>query len=138
MRRFRRIEATSAFAYLDSSALVKLVLEEPESRVLEDEVRSIPLASSEIAVVEVMRACKHAARHGEQRARQLLESTFLVEVRRPLLEHAARLTSDSLRSLDAIHLATALEIVPDEFVAYDRRLLAAAAEAGLRVVSPGA
>lgn len=66
----------------------------------------------------------------------LFDRIELVAVTRDLLRRAAELTSERLRSLDAIHLATALEVDPDEVVAYDRRLLEAAEAAGLRTSSP--
>jgi uncharacterized protein len=52
-------------------------------------------------------------------------------------QNVRRLASRSLRSRDAIHVATALQIAPDEFVAYDERLLAAAQAEGLRTAAPG-
>jgi predicted nucleic acid-binding protein len=62
---------------------------------------------------------------------------MLVDVTDALLRAAAGLASSSVRTLDAIHLASALRVEPDELVAYDRRLLAAGAENGLDVISPG-
>ncbi len=127
--------------YLDASALVKLVVAEPESdplaRLLGPEPR---IASSEIAVTEVVRAVRLADSRPEvtDRARRRLEEITLVALTRDLLEQAAMTAPPRLRTLDAIHLATALEIEPDEFLAYDRRLLDAAAAAGLSVASPGA
>ena len=96
------------------------------------------MASSEIAIVEVGRACRRARPDAERAGRRLLEGVFLAKLDRQLLEDAAELTSEALRSLDAIHLASALALEPDEFLTYDRRLLVAAAEAGLTVASPGA
>lgn len=131
---------TEVLAYLDSSALVKLALQERESRQLEAHVDPAAVATSEIAIVEVTRACKVSMgdEEGARRARDLLRNTILLELDRRLLEHAAQLATAGLRSLDAVHLATALAAEPDEFVAYDRRLLDAAATAGLSVASPGA
>jgi predicted nucleic acid-binding protein len=98
------------------------------------------MTSSELAIVELARVEKATQPSGTARATAhgLLAEVDLVSVTRGLLEQAAELTSSRVRSLDAIHLATALAIVPDELVAYDRRLLDAAAEAGLTVASPGA
>ena len=62
---------------------------------------------------------------------------MLVDVTDGLLRSAAVLTSRSIRTLDAVHLASALRLDPDAVVAYDRRLLEAAAEQGLAVASPG-
>lgn len=72
-----------------------------------------------------------------QATRRLLDSCLLVGVSDRLLRRAGELASATLRSLDAIHLASALRIEPDEVVAYDRRLVAAAVERGLAVSSPG-
>jgi uncharacterized protein len=61
---------------------------------------------------------------------------MLVAVSPQLLRAARELTSNTVRSLDAIHLATALRIEADELLAYDHRLLAAADEQGLQLASP--
>ena len=70
--------------------------------------------------------------------RRLLAGCFLVDVSDRLLRSAAALTSREVRTLDAIHLATALYIDANELVAYDRRLLEVAETHGLPVASPGA
>jgi uncharacterized protein len=67
---------------------------------------------------------------------RLLSSCTLVAVSAQLLRAARRLASASVRTLDAIHLASALRVEADELLAYDHRLLAAAAEQGLATVSP--
>lgn len=124
--------------YADSSALVKLVLTAPESRALGDYFEDRRLVTSEIALVEVVRAEKLAGPPASPivSALMLFERIELVAVSRGVLRRAAGLTSQRLRSLDAIHLATALELEPDELVAYDQRLLEAAQAAGLRTASP--
>ena len=125
-------------AYLDASALVKLVVAEPERPALVRHVREALLTTSELAIVELTLACRRAIQtpEAERRARELLRDISLVAADRAVLERAASAAPTSLRALDAIHLATALAIEPDEFVAYDRRLLDAAREAGLMVASP--
>jgi len=131
----------SDLRYLDASALVKLVVAEPESDPLARWLGPEPrIASSEIAITEVVRAVRLADSRSElvDRARRRLEETTLVELSRDLLERAATVGPARLRTLDAVHLATALALEPDEFVAYDRRLLGAAEAAGLTVASPGA
>jgi uncharacterized protein len=70
-------------------------------------------------------------------AELLLESCLLIEATDALLRQAADLASAAVRTLDAIHLATALRSDADELVAYNRRLAAAATARGLAVVSPG-
>jgi uncharacterized protein len=126
--------------YADSSALVKLIVDEPESDALESYVASGPqLATSRIALVEVARATTLANPAPEVREEtvRVLESCMLVDVSAALLRSAAALTTASVRTLDAVHLASALRVEADELVAYDRRLLRAAVANGLQVTSPG-
>lgn len=116
------------------------MIREPETDALERYVSPEEIVSSRLAIVEVIRAVR-IARPGEERvseARRLLEACLLVAIDEPILRRAAELASRELRSLDAIHLATVEDASPDEVVAYDRRLLAAAANAGFRTASPGA
>jgi predicted nucleic acid-binding protein len=97
------------------------------------------LATSRIALVEVPRATALAnpAPEVQEEAERLLASCLLVDVTDGLLRVAAGLASATVRTLDAIHLASAVRVQADELVAYDRRLAAAAAERGLAVASPG-
>jgi uncharacterized protein len=96
--------------------------------------------TSRIALVEVLRATSIANPAPEVRdeAERLLASCLLVDVTDWILRAASGLTSASVRTLDALHLASALRVQPDELIAYDRRLLGAAAEQRLVVSSPGA
>ena len=126
---------------LDSSALVRLVLDEPESAALERWLISrapSSVTASDLVRVELIRAVARAAPAGVPRARMLLAGVDLVPITRDLLETAADLGPPSLRSLDALHLATALSLgsALDAFVVYDERLARAATEAGLPVVAP--
>ena len=127
--------------YLDSSALLKLVVLEPESSALREFLRGRALRlSSALAEVEVPRALRRA-RHGagaRRRAAEVLARVALVALDRPILRAAAALGPPDLRSLDAIHLATAQAIGDDlaGIVSYDRRLSAAAFAAGLEVWAP--
>ncbi len=123
-------------AYLDSSALVKLARDEDETQALRHALASFHgQASSELAVVEVLRA---VPRRAEVRAVEALRSLALLRVERRLLLIASRLDPRPLRSLDAVHLATALSIgsALSVFVTYDRRLMAAAAMHGLPTAAP--
>lgn len=120
---------------------MKLIVEEPESGALEDHLEDGPLlATSRIALVEVPRATALAnpAAGVQAEAERLLASCMLIDITEELLRSAARLASRDVRTLDAIHLASALRIEPDELVAYDRLLLRAAADQGLDVSSPAA
>jgi predicted nucleic acid-binding protein len=95
------------------------------------------LWTSRLASVEVVRAAVIAnPAEGLERARSLLEGCALIDVDAEILEHASRLVNRRLRTLDAIHLASALLVGPEAVVAYDSRLLEAAELAGLRSVSP--
>jgi predicted nucleic acid-binding protein len=126
--------------YVDSSALVKLVIEEPESIPLEGYLlRDALLATSRIALVEVPRATALANPSEEVRteAARLLQACILVAVGDRVLRQAAAITSREVRTLDAIHLSTALYIEADELITYDRRLFAAAEAQGVAAAAPG-
>jgi uncharacterized protein len=119
---------------------VKLVIEEPETEALQAHLDSgaTVLATSRLAIVEVSRATGLANDSSEvqEDVDRLLSSCMLVSVSAELLRAARRLASASVRTLDAIHLASALRIEADELLAYDRRLLAAASEQRLPVATP--
>jgi predicted nucleic acid-binding protein len=125
-------------AYLDSSALAKLVVREPESDAVRVAVAQLASqASSELAVVEIGRRARTLGGRAEERARAVLRNTELRPIDRAILDRAAELEPSGLRSLDAIHLATALSLTGlDVFISYDSRLNEAAANAGLNVESP--
>jgi len=126
--------------FLDSSAIVKLVLDEFGSAGLKSYLENRQFAASELARTEVIRAVARRAPSHLELAFDIVEQAKLIQPTRALLDTAARLSSPSLRSLDAIHLASALEL-RDEltvFVAYDDRLLDAASALGMSVASPGA
>lgn len=117
------------------------MIEEPESAHLDRHLTDDSvLATSRIALVEVTRATRLAnpAPEVERETARLLESCVLVDVSDGLLRAAAALASRSVRTLDAIHLASAVRIEADELIAYDRRLVEAGARSGLAVASPGA
>lgn len=127
--------------YADASALVKLILEEPESRVLDDYLgEPLPqLTTSRLAVVEVTRAVKIARPEPDvlEETARLLESCVLLEVTAEILRRAAALASGRLRTLDAVHLASIVRLDPHEVLAYDRRLVGGAHELGFSVAHPG-
>ena len=119
---------------------MKLVIEEAESAHLESHLANdVVLATSRLALVEVPRAARIAnpSEELESESRRLLEACLLVDVSDRVLRSAATLASRQVRTLDAVHLATALYIDADELVAYDRRLLEAAEAQGLQVAAPG-
>lgn len=127
--------------YLDASALVKLIVAEPETDALLDWLGSSSAegASSDLARTEVLRAVRRAAPDRLVRAREVLEAVTLLEVPTPLFEEAGRIDPPSLRTLDALHLAAALDLGDDleGMVTYDDRLAAAAEAYGIPVVAPG-
>lgn len=109
--------------YLDASALVKLIARERESEALAEYLGvDAAIATSVIAAVEVPRAARAAERSDRvtELATRLIESCDLVELDAITRSLAARAEPDRLRSLDAIHLASALAIrdVLDAFVTY--------------------
>ena len=127
--------------YLDSSALVKLVVTEPESSALMEFLRSqSDRVSSAVALTEVPRALRRAGFGASERrrSREVMARIALVDVDRRILAAAAALDPPALRTLDAIHLATALAVREDlaAIVTYDRRLAAAAERAHLEVSVP--
>ena len=129
--------------YLDSSAVLKLVFLERETANLRRWLFDRPgvsLTSSELAKVEVLRGCRRIDVRALPQTRALLEDMHLIPLSGNVIEEASDLEEPLLRSLDALHLASALSIAPDltAFVAYDRRLVAAAAAAGLETIQPGA
>jgi predicted nucleic acid-binding protein len=128
-----------SLAYVDSSALVKLVVREPESDALRRYLASAgPLASSILATVEVSRAVARVAPDAGADAAGLFEGLNVLALDARIAARAATLSPAGLRTLDAIHLATALELRDDltAFVSYDDRLSSAARELGLPTVAP--
>jgi len=128
--------------YLDSSAVLKLVFEEPESAALDEWLAAradLPVVSSALAKVEVVRACRRIDSAALPEARALLAALDLIPLTGDVLDDAADVGDTPLRSLDAIHLASALTIRDElsAFVAYDLRLGDAAAAAGLPLARPG-
>jgi len=125
--------------YLDSSAIVKLVVREPETAELVKAIHADPdVVSSHIAWTEVVIATRRAGR-STARAERILDGIALVPVDDAILRGAATLGPNDLRTLDAIHLATAVSLRPDvgTIVTYDVRQARAASALGLEVWAPG-
>jgi hypothetical protein len=127
--------------YLDASALVKLVVTEAETRPLRaylaDTTRRL---SSRIAEVEVRRAVRRVARPGDQEhLAAILSAIEFIELDARISAQAAAVEPTALRSLDAIHVASALAVREElkAVVTYDARLADAARAAGLEVAAPG-
>lgn len=125
--------------YLDSSALVKLVIQEAESKALRRYLKERKArVSSALARVEVVRAVRSHSPAADQRARAVLARTRLLSLDDALLDEAAGLDPGILRSLDAIHIASACQLGDEleSLVTYDRRMAEAAQLLGLRVEAP--
>lgn len=137
-----------AVFYADASALVRLVREEAESAALRAYLADADLVSSELVLTEIPRAVRRAVAQDPtlppldlllERAGELVDALALRPLDRALLAGAGALAEPALRALDAIHVASAVDLDPIEaFVTYDERQAAAARLAGLRTMAPGA
>jgi predicted nucleic acid-binding protein len=126
--------------YFDASAFVKTVVDEPESDALRSYLSRVEgmHTSSALLRTEALRAVRHLGREATGRMRQALDDINLVAVTDGILEAAAMMDPGVMRTLDAIHLATALALGPDlvSIISYDRRMRDGAALLGLSVQSP--
>lgn len=125
--------------YLDSSAIVKLVVREPESAALRRYLRRRrPVLSSALARTEVLRALLPAGEAAVARGRDVLHRLDLVRLNDRVLNAAGAVRPPELRSLDAIHLAAAQQLGPEltALVTYDERMAAAGKQLGFRIVKP--
>ena len=128
--------------YLDSSALMKLVRREAETDALNewlDRRREVPLVSSELGRVEVLRAARRVSGPVLAEARAVVGDLDLIPLDRAVQDVACDIGAPTLRALDALHLASALLLgdALTAFIAYDHRLADGAQAAGLAVVRPG-
>lgn len=127
--------------YLDSSAFVKLVVAERESAALRSYLRRRRArhVSSALLRTEALRAVRLLGPDALGRARQALRAIDLVAVADVILDTAGSLEPRVLRTLDAIHLATAISVGDDldEIVTYDARMRDAARLLGLSTAEPG-
>lgn len=128
--------------YLDTSALVKLVVQESETAALVDWLRNRPaepIVTSALGRVELMRTANKDGTTGmADRARDLLDSLDIIPVNDNVIATAESIGPPTLRSLDAIHLASAAQIGAEltALVAYDHRLLAGCRDLGYPTASP--
>lgn len=126
--------------YLDTSALVKLVVAELETDALIawlNETNS-DWVSSDLTRTELMRAVRRTTPDRVVRAREVLDSITLLNVTTQIYEEAARIDPPALRTLDSLHLAVALDLGDDleSIVTYDDRLAEAATAHGLLITTP--
>lgn len=125
--------------YLDSSAIVKLVVSEPESTALRRYLRKRrPLVTSALARTEVARALLPLGRPAEARGADVLHGFEVVRINDRILRTAGAMLPYDLRSLDAIHLATAAQLgdALARVCTYDELMATAAAGLGFRVAAP--
>lgn len=124
--------------YLDTSAAMKLVIEEDESTALVNELETLPsrrLVASWLLHTELHCAAgRNPAQIPTALVTTVLDTVILVDITRGDLLAAG--THSPLRSNDAIHLVTALRLGADEILTYDADLARAAQHAGIRVVAP--
>jgi uncharacterized protein len=128
--------------YLDSGAIVKLILHEEHSNTLTThlELAADEMISSELARAEV---CRTLIRLGQREQNRARSDSLLAEIARlpvaAVIDIVGDLEGPTLRTLDALHLATARLLGPAvrQFITYDKRLARAATDAGLPLVMPG-
>ena len=125
-------------AYVDASAFVKLFLLERESEALPIATDSWQLASSALLEVEAVLAVRRRKPDAETTVRAMLQGLELIDIDADIRRAAAGVANPHMRSLDAIHVATALSLGDHigAFFAYDQRLIAAAQAHGLTVSVP--
>ncbi len=124
--------------YMDSSALVKLLVDEPESDALEAYARGTALITCVITLIEVERSVRRNNPDGEIFIGDLFDGVEIRGIDDTVVARAGSLEPSGLRTLDAIHLASALDLRAelDGFVTYDNRLADAARALRLPVVAP--
>jgi uncharacterized protein len=128
-----------AAIYLDSSAIVKLAVREPESDALRRYLRTRrPRVASALVRAEVMRALIDKGESARTAGRRVLANLDLLRIDDRLLDVAGGLLPTELRTLDAIHLATAQRLGADlgRLCTYDNRMRDAAEQLGIAVVAP--
>ncbi|WP_433346484.1 type II toxin-antitoxin system VapC family toxin [Micromonospora sp. CA-111912] len=133
--------------YLDSAAIIKLLRREAETEELVgwlNDRTGMSLVASVLVEVEVPRALRRSAPQALVGVPAALSRLYRVEIDATVRSMAGSYADPLLRSLDAIHLATAQLLAGDAgsdfaaFVTYDRRLLGLAKGVGLPIASPGA
>lgn len=126
--------------YIDTSALLKLIVAERESEAMRDWMAASmgQVFGSDLLRTEFLRAVRRSVPAREAVAAEILGTVLLVRLTRPTFDHAAKSEPRALRSLDALHLASALEFGDDleGIVTYDERLAEAAEANGIATFSP--
>lgn len=122
-------------AYIDTSALAKLLVQEPETEALRSALIDLELFSCDLLETELRRLAVRLE-IDQVEVSNLLQAVNLVHLDRAIFAEAGRYPDATLRSLDALHLVAALRLDLPIMVVYDHRLSAAASKAGLTVLSP--
>jgi hypothetical protein len=133
------MSAKTSLTYLDASAIVKLAVAEPESPGLRRHLSRRPgFVTSALARVEVRRALLPSGLEAVARGQEVLRRLQILRLSDRVLDDAGTLEPAELRSLDAIHLASARLLGPSvkQIVTYDKRMAAAAESIGWSVASP--
>lgn len=128
-----------SYAYLDTSAFVKLCWPEPESQALHTYLGQWPLrVAATLLLTEVLRAAQRESPARLTHVQRLIQLMPMLEIDRSVLRQAGLLGPAGMRSLDAIHLAAAMSLGPDlgVVVTYDKRMAGMATLFGLTVASP--
>lgn len=125
--------------YLDTSAALKLIVEESESDALAQGIdREQPdLVACWLLETELRRAAQREEHLSQHLVSEFLEGVGLYEVPASLFREAGVLPGAHLRSLDALHLAAAIRIGVDRVLTYDSRMQDSARSLGLNVIAPG-
>lgn len=123
-------------AYVESSAAVKLLVDERESAALVSWLRQPDTTVSTLLTETEMRRSAQRLGYDQRAVTEVLDGMHLFEIERIDYSSAGLLPGRDLRSLDALHIAAAVRLGVDCFVTYDERQAAAATELGLTVVSP--
>lgn len=133
------MSAEQRLSYVDSSAIVKLAIAEPESAALRRYLmRRRPLVTSALARTEVIRALMPSGQEAVARGVEVLRRIQLVRLNGRVLDDAGRMKPAGMRSLDAIHLASARQLgsFVRQIITYDERMAAAAQACGWAVAAP--
>lgn len=124
-------------AYVESSAAVKLLVDERESAALVRWLRRPDTTVSTLLTETEIRRSAQRLGYDQKAVTEVLDGMHLFEIERIDYSSAGLLPGRDLRSLDALHIAAAVRLRVDFFVTYDARQATAATELGLTVVSPG-
>ena len=126
--------------YLDTSALAKLVVEEAESAALAEKLDELAstgatLLTSALAETELRRLARRVGGLEQAAVTDLLSRLTVVDLDRVTYRQAGVLAGEASRSLDALHIVSALQVAADLFATFDRRQEQAALDAGLTLLS---